>query len=139
MKTSPTRTKYRKQQRGSISGLARSGEMLEYGDFGLKALDRGLVPAKQLEAIRIAITRELKRKGTVVIRVFPHKPYTKKPLETRQGKGKGGIEHYVAEIRPGAVLVEVGNVSADEAKIALAKASGKLSVKTKFVQRLETV
>ena len=139
MKQSPARSKYRKEQRGSISGNAQAGCMLEYGEFGLKACSRGLVPAKQLEAIRVAISRELKRKGTVVIRVFPHTPYTKKPLETRQGTGKGGIEHYVARVRPGALIVEVGNVSLEEAKIALAKASGKLSVKTKFVQRLETV
>lgn len=139
MKQSPTRTKYRKEQRGSLSGNAQVGNMLEYGEYGLKALNRGLLSAKELEAIRVAISRELKRKGTVTIRLFPHTPYTKKPLETRQGTGKGGIEHYVARTRPGAVIVEVGNVSAEEAKIALAKASGKLSVKTKFVQRLETV
>ena len=103
----PGKTKFRKSHKGSISGLAKGGEFVEFGEFGMQALDRGKITTNQIESCRVAINRHFARKGQVWIRVFPHKPVTAKPLETRMGKGKGNVDHYVAEIKPGRVLFEV--------------------------------
>lgn len=133
----PTRTKYRKQQKGSFSGLAKGGQFVQFGEFGIQAVDRGRITHRQIEACRVAITRYFSRRGKVWIRIFPDKPVTKKPAETRMGKGKGGTDHWVAVIRPGRILFEVGNVSRADAQQALVRAAAKLPIKTKFVDRLE--
>lgn len=135
----PSRTKYRKMQKGSMSGLSKGGNFLEFGDFGIKALDRGYLTSKQIEACRVAITRFFKRKGKVWIMVFPDKPVTKKPAETRMGKGKGAVDQWVAVIRPGRILFEVGNVTKEEAQDALRRAAAKIGLRTKFVERVEKV
>jgi len=139
MATGPKRTKYRKQQKGQMRGLAKGGSFVEFGDFGMQALDRSWVTAQQIEACRVAITRFFSRKGQVWIRIFPDKPITKKPAETRMGTGKGGLEHYVATIKPGRILFEVGGVTREEAQTALRLAAAKLPIRTKFVDRLEIV
>lgn len=139
MAVGPKRTKFRKQQKGHMRGLAKGGSFVEFGDFGMQALDRTWVTAQQIEACRVAITRFFSRKGQVWIRIFPDKPITKKPAETRMGKGKGGFDHYVATIRPGRILFEVGGVTRQEAQSALKLAAAKLPIRTKFVDRLETV
>jgi large subunit ribosomal protein L16 len=135
----PTRSKYRKQQRGSLAGNATSGSYVEFGEFGMQALDRGWITGPQIEACRVAITRFFSRKGQVWIRIFPDKPVSKKPAETRMGTGKGAPEFWVACIKPGRILFEVANVTREEAQEALRIAAGKLPLKTKFVDRLETV
>lgn len=135
----PTRTKYRKQQRGSIAGLAKGGAFVEFGDYGMQSLDRGWITGPQIEACRVAITRFFSRKGQVWIRVFPDKPVSKKPAETRMGTGKGAPDHWVARIKPGRVLFEVGNVTREEAQEALRLAAAKLPLRTKFVSRVEVV
>lgn len=135
----PKRTKFRKQQKGSFSGIAQSRTKIAFGDYGMQALERGWVTNRQLEACRIAINRFFKRKGKVWIKIFPDKPVTKKPAETRMGKGKGGTDHWVAVVRPGVVLFEVSNVTKEEAQNALRRAAAKLGIKTRFVSRLETV
>jgi large subunit ribosomal protein L16 len=135
----PGKTKFRKSHKGSISGLAKGGEFVEFGEFGMQALDRGKITTNQIESCRVAINRYFARKGQVWIRVFPHKPVTAKPLETRMGKGKGNVDHYVAEIKPGRVLFEVAGVSREDAQTALRLASAKLPIKTRFVERLERV
>jgi large subunit ribosomal protein L16 len=135
----PARTKYRKKQKGNFAGLTKGGGFVEFGDFGMQALDRGWVTSQQIEAARIAINRFFSRQGTVWIRFFPDKPITKKPAETRMGKGKGAPSLWVAVVRPGRILFEVGNVSEEEAKKALKLASAKLPIKTRFVKRLERV
>ncbi len=122
-----------------MKGLSKSGSFVEFGDFGMQALDRTWVTAQQIEACRVAITRFFSRKGQVWIRIFPDKPITKKPAETRMGKGKGGFDHYVATIRPGRILFEVSGVTRQEAQSALKLAAAKLPIRTKFVDRLETV
>jgi large subunit ribosomal protein L16 len=139
MATGPKRTKYRKQQKGQMKGLAKGGSFIEFGEFGMQALDRTWITAQQIEACRVAITRFFSRKGQVWIRVFPDKPITKKPAETRMGTGKGGLEHYVATVRPGRILFEVGGVTREEAQTALRLAAAKLPIRTKFVDRLESV
>ncbi len=139
MAVGPKRTKFRKQQKGHMRGLAKGGSFVEFGDFGMQALDRTWVTAQQIEACRVAITRYFSRKGQVWIRIFPDKPITKKPAETRMGKGKGGFDHYVATIRPGRILFEVGGVTRQEAQSALKLAAAKLPIRTKFVDRLEVV
>ena len=139
MAVGPKRTKFRKQQKGHMRGLSKGGSFVEFGDFGMQALDRTWVTAQQIEACRVAITRFFSRKGQVWIRIFPDKPITKKPAETRMGKGKGGFAHYVATIRPGRILFEVGGVTRQEAQSALKLAAAKLPIRTKFVDRLETV
>lgn len=139
MATGPKRTKFRKQQKGHMRGLAKGGSFVEFGDFGMQALDRTWVTAQQIEACRVAISRFFSRKGQVWIRIFPDKPITKKPAETRMGKGKGGFDHYVATIRPGRILFEVAGVTRQEAQSALKLAAAKLPIRTKFVDRLETV
>ena len=135
----PGKTKFRKSHKGSISGLAKGGEFVEFGEFGMQALDRGKITTNQIESCRVAINRHFARKGQVWIRVFPHKPVTAKPLETRMGKGKVNVDHYVAEIKPGRVLFEVAGVSKEDAQTALRLASAKLPIKTRFVERLERV
>lgn len=139
MSLCPTRTKYRKQQKGTMSGFAKAGTFLEFGDYGMQALDRGHITAQQIEACRVAITRFFKRKGDVWIRIFPDKVVTKKPAETRMGKGKGPPDHWVAVIRPGRVLFEVGNVTREEAQSALKRAAAKIGIRTRFVERVEQV
>jgi large subunit ribosomal protein L16 len=135
----PGKTKFRKAHKGSIAGLTKSGEFVEFGEFGMQALDRGKITTNQIESCRVAINRHFARKGQVWIRVFPHKPVTAKPLETRMGKGKGNVDHYVAEIKPGRVIFEVAGVSTEDAQTALRLASAKLPIKTRFVERLERV
>jgi large subunit ribosomal protein L16 len=137
MANQPSRTKFRKQQKGSVAGLSHTGQFVEFGDFGMQVLDRGWITNRQIEACRVCITRYFARRGKVWIRIFPDKPITKKPAETRMGKGKGAVDHWVASVRPGRVLFEVANVSKDEAKEALGKAAAKLALKTRFVERVE--
>ena len=134
----PARTKYRKQQKGRVRGIARRGSTLSFGDFGIQAIERGAMSGQQIEAARVAVTRYLKRKGKVWIRVFPQKPVTKKPLEVRMGKGKGAVDHWVASIKPGTMLFEVGGVSESMAREGLRLADGKLPFKCRFVAR-ETI
>ena len=131
----PKRVKYRKSQRGSRSGNAQRGTKVSFGEFGLQALGRGWITNRQIEACRIAINRYLKRKGNVWIRIFPHKPVTQRPPETRMGKGKGAPEHWVAVVRPGTMLFEVSGVTESSAKEALRLAANKLGVRTRFVSR----
>ena len=131
----PKRTKHRKIQRGSLAGLAQSNNKLDFGDFGLQALDRGWVRNNQIEAARIAINRHLNRRGRVWIRFFPDKPISKKPLEVRMGKGKGNTDAWVATVRPGRVLFEISGCTENMAREALCKAAAKLSIKTKFIAR----
>ena len=131
----PKRTKYRKVQRGSRKGLATTGNTLSFGSFGLQALDRAWITNIQIEACRITINRNMKRKGNVWIRIFPDRPYTKKPLETRQGKGKGGVEHWHAVVKPGRVLFEVDGVPEAVARESMRLAAAKLPIRTKFVTR----
>lgn len=136
---SPSKTKYRKQQKGRIRGCATRGCTLSFGDFGLKALAGGKISAQQIEAGRIAITRAVKRKGKMWIRVFPDKPITKKPAETRMGSGKGSVEFWAAVVKPGKIIYEMEGVEESLAREALTRASYKLSVPTKIVARGETV
>ncbi len=133
----PSRTKYRKVQKGRIRGVAKGGDTLAFGDFGIQSLERGRMTAAQLEAARVAINRYLKRKGKVWIRVFPHKPVTKKPAETRQGKGKGSVEYWCAVVKPGTMLFEVGGTSQTLAREAMRLADGKLPFRCRFVSREE--
>lgn len=133
----PAKTKYRKVQKGRIRGNAKGGDTLAFGDFGIQSLERGRMTASQLEAARVAINRYLKRKGKVWIRVFPHKPVTKKPAETRQGKGKGSVEYWCAIVKPGTMLFEVGGTSQTLAREAMRLADGKLPFKCRFVSREE--
>lgn len=131
----PKKTKFRKQAKGRNRGLATVGNKVSFGDFGLKATTRGRVTARQIEAARRAITRHIKRGGKLWIRVFPDKPITKKPLEVRQGKGKGNVEYWVAQVKPGKVLYEIEGISEDLAREAFSLASAKLPVRTTFVNR----
>jgi large subunit ribosomal protein L16 len=132
----PKKVKYRKQQRGRRSGPAKGGTEVSFGDFGLQALGAGWITSRQIEAARVAITRHIKRGGKVWIRVFPDKPYSKKPLETRMGKGKGPPEGWVAVVRPGRVLYELEGVTPEVAKEAMRLAAHKLPIRTRFVARL---
>ncbi|WP_111643367.1 50S ribosomal protein L16 [Marinimicrobium alkaliphilum] len=131
----PKRTKFRKQQKGRNRGLAHRGSKVSFGDFGLKATGRGRLTARQIEAARRAMTRHIKRGGKIWIRVFPDKPITEKPLEVRQGKGKGNVEYWVAQIRPGRVLYEMDGVSEELAREAFELAAAKLPINTTFVKR----
>lgn len=131
----PKRTKFRKQHKGRNRGLAHRGSKVSFGEFGLKALGRGRLTARQIEAARRAMTRHIKRGGKIWIRVFPDKPITKKPLEVRMGKGKGGVEYWVAQVQPGKVLYEVEGVSEELAREAFALAAAKLPFETTFVKR----
>ncbi len=131
----PKRVKFRKQQRGRRSGAAKGGYTLEEGEYGLKAVQDGWITARQIEAARVAITRHLKRGGKVYIRIFPDKPITKKPAEVRMGKGKGAPEAWVAVVKPGRVMFEIGGVAEPLAKEAIRLAGFKLPIRTKFVSR----
>ncbi len=131
----PKRVKYRKQQRGRMKGKAYRGAEVHFGDYGLQALEPGWVSARQIEAARRAIVRAVKRRGKVWIRIFPDKPVTKKPAETRMGSGKGNVELWVAVVKPGRILFEIGGLPRELALEALRLASHKLSVKTKIVAR----
>ena len=131
----PKRTKYRKQQTGKNRGLATSGNRVSFGEFGLKATTRGRITARQIEAARRAITRHVKRGAKIWIRIFPDKPITKKPLEVRQGKGKGNVEYWVAQIQPGRMLYEMQGVDEALAREAFRLASAKLPVRTTFTRR----
>ncbi|HIN13392.1 MAG TPA: 50S ribosomal protein L16 [Gammaproteobacteria bacterium] len=131
----PKRTKYRKQMKGKNRGLASQGNKVSFGEYGLKATDRGRITARQIEAARKAMTRHIRRGGKIWIRIFPDKPITKKPLEVRQGKGKGNVEYWVAQIKPGRILYEMSGVDENLAKEALKLAGAKLPVDTKFVTR----
>ena len=131
----PARVKYRKMQRGARRGLATRGNAVAFGEYGLQALERCWMDTKQIEAARVAITRFMKRRGKVWIRIFPDKSYTKKPLEVRMGTGKGGVESWVAVIRPANVLFEVDGVTEAVAREAMRLAASKLPIRTKFMSR----
>jgi len=131
----PKRVKHRKQQRGRMSGQASRGATIAFGAYGLKAMEPHWITNRQIEAARVAITRHIKRQGKLWIRIFPDKPVTVKPAETRMGKGKGNPEYWVAVVKPGRVLFELEGVATDVAKRALELAASKLPCKTKFVQR----
>jgi large subunit ribosomal protein L16 len=131
----PKQTKFRKQSKGRNRGLATTGAKVSFGEYGLKAITRGRITARQIEAARRVITRTVKRGGKMWIRIFPDKPVTKKPLEVRQGKGKGNVEFWVAVVQPGKVLYEIEGVSEDMAREAFTLAAAKLPVKTTFVSR----
>ena len=135
----PKRTKHRKKQKGNMTGLSKGGNFVQFGDFGMQILDRGWITNQQIEACRIAINRSFSRRGKVWVRVFPDKPISKKPAETRMGKGKGAPSEWVAVVRPGRILFEVSNVTKEQARTALRLAAGKLGFKTRFVERLEKV
>ena len=132
----PTRTKFRKAHKGRIKGIATSANNLDFGQFGLKAMEPDRLTARQIEAARRALTRHMKRSGQVWIRVYPDVPVTKKPLEVRMGSGKGGVELWVCRVKPGRILFEVDGVSVDTAKEALTLAAAKLPIKTRFVARI---
>jgi len=135
MPVMPKRTKYRKMQKGRNRGRAARGNRVNEGEYGLQAVEAGLITANQIEAARIAMTRYIKRGGKVWIKLFPNKPISKKPAETRMGKGKGATEYWVAVVKPGRVLFEIAGVSEDVAREALRLASHKLPIKTKFLTR----
>lgn len=131
----PKRTKFRKQQKGRNRGLAHRGSTVSFGEFALKATGRGRMTARQIEAARRAMTRRIRRGGQIWIRVFPDKPITQKPLEVRQGKGKGNVEYWIAQIKPGKVLYEIEGVSEEVARDAFRLAAAKLPFQTQFVKR----
>ena len=133
----PRRVKYRKQQRGRMKGKAQRGNTVAFGQYGLKALEAHWITSRQIEAARVAMTRYIRRGGKVWIRIFPDKPVTKKPAETRMGKGKGSPEYWVAVVKPGRILFEIEGVPEEVAKEAMRLASHKLPIKTKFVTRQE--
>ena len=132
----PKRTKFRKQFKGRIHGVASSGALLNFGQFGLKALEPERITARQIEAARRAITREMKRQGRVWIRMFPDVPVSAKPAEVRMGKGKGAPDHWVARVKPGRIMFELDGVSEEIARSALTLGAAKLPIKTRFVQRI---
>ena len=131
----PKRVKYRKKQRGSMKGNAQTGNYIAFGQYGLKALDPAWITSRQIEAARVAMTRYIKRGGKVWIRIFPDKPVTQKPAETRMGKGKGAPEYWVSVVKPGRIMFEIEGVPEETAKEAMRLASHKLPIKTKFVAR----
>lgn len=135
----PKKTKHRKMQKGQMRGLSKGANFVHFGEYGIQALERGWVTGKQIEACRVAINRYFSRRGKVWIRIFPDKPITKKPAEVRMGKGKGGLDQWVAVVRPGRILFEVANVPPDQARNALRRAAAKLGIKTRFVERVEQV
>ncbi len=132
----PKKTRFRKQFKGRIAGVAKGGFQLDFGEFGLKALEPERVTARQIEAARRALTRNMKRAGRVWIRIFPDVPVSKKPTEVRMGKGKGSTEFWAAKIKPGRIMFEVGGVPAEVARQSLLLAAAKLPIKTRFVQRI---
>lgn len=131
----PKRTKFRKQQKGRIKGLAYRGSSIDFGTFALKTMDEGFITSRQIEAARVAVTRYMKREGKVWIRIFPDKPITSKPAEVRMGKGKGAPSHWVAVVKPGRIMFEADGVPIEVAREAMRLAAQKLPVKTKFVVR----
>ena len=133
----PRRVKHRKQQRGRMDGYAKGGTSISYGDFGIQALEPGWITARQIEAARIAMTRHIKRGGKVWINVFPHKPVTQKPAETRMGSGKGNPEHWVAVVKPGRIMFELAGVGEPLAREAMERAIQKLPIKAKIISRQE--
>ena len=133
----PKKVKYRRQQRGRMKGIATRGNVLSLGEFGLQAIEPGWVTSRQIEAARIAMTRYTKRGGNVWIRIFPDKPVTKKPAETRMGSGKGAPEYWVSVVKPGRVMFEIGGIPEDVAREALRLAGHKLPIKTKFISKEE--
>ena len=135
----PRRVKHRKQQRGRMDGYAKGGTSISYGDFGIQALEPGWITARQIEAARIAMTRHIKRGGKVWINIFPHKPVTQKPAETRMGSGKGNPEHWVAVVKPGRIMFELAGVGESLAREAMERAIQKLPIKAKFVARSEEI
>ncbi|MBC7922185.1 MAG: 50S ribosomal protein L16 [Ferruginibacter sp.] len=135
----PKRTKFRKQQKGRVRGIATRGYTIDFGSFAVKSLEAGWITARQLEAARISMTRAMKREGQVWIRIFPDKPITKKPAEVRMGKGKGAPEYWVAVVKPGTILFEATGVSLETANEALRLAAQKLPIRTKFVVRRDYV
>jgi large subunit ribosomal protein L16 len=135
MALTPFRTKFRKQQRGRVRGNATRGDTLAFGDFGIQSVERASITSQQLEAARVAINRHFNRRGKLWIRVFPQKPFTKKPAETRQGKGKGNVEGWVAVIKPGTLLFEVSGVPLSVAREAMRLADTKLPVHCRFISR----
>jgi len=135
----PRRVKYRKAFKGRIRGNATRGNAVAFGDYGLQALEPGRITSRQIEAGRVAATHFLSREGRVYVRIFPHKPISKKPLETRMGKGKGDVEIWAAVVKPGTVMYEVAGVSEDVAKATLLRVAHKLPVRTRFVVRRHTV
>jgi large subunit ribosomal protein L16 len=137
MLLAPSRTKYRRQHRGRMKGAAHRGNTLAFGEFGLQALEPCWLEARQIEAARIALTRFMKRGGKVWIRVFPDKPISAKPAETRMGSGKGAVDHWVVVVKPGRIIFEIGGVSEEVAKEAIRLASHKLPVSTRFITRGE--
>ncbi len=135
----PKRVKYRRAQRGRMKGAATRGASVSFGDYGLKAMEPGWISARQIEAARVAVTRLMKREGKVWIRIFPDKPVSKKPAETRMGSGKGAPEFWVAVVKPGRIMFEVGGIKKELAQEALSLAAHKLPIKTKFVARIDLV
>ena len=135
----PKRTKSRKKQKGRIKGTAQRGHTLSFGAFGLKAMEPGWITSRQIEAARIAMTRAMKREGQVWIRIFPDKPVTKKPAEVRMGKGKGAPEYWVAVVKPGRIMFEMGGIKTELAKEAMRLAAQKLPIQTKFVVRRDYI
>ena len=135
----PKRVKYRKAQKGRIRGNATRGNKVAFGDFGLQSLEAGRVTARHIEAGRVAATHYLHREGRVYIRIFPHKPVTSKPLETRMGKGKGEVDIWTAVVKPGTVMYEIGGVTEEVAKSALVRIAHKLPVRTRFISRRHSV
>jgi large subunit ribosomal protein L16 len=133
----PKRVKWRKQQRGRMRGQAGRGTTVDFGDYGLQALEPGWVTARQLEAARRSLVRYMRRRGKVWIRVFPDKPVTQRAAETRMGKGKGAVDHWVAVVKPGRVVIEISGLDETNAREALRRAAHKLSIKVKFAERLD--
>ena len=134
---SPKRVKFRRPQKGKNRGMANSGNYVAYGTFGMKALESGWISSRQIEAGRVAISRKVRKYGRMWIRIFPHKSITKKPAETRMGKGKGSVEYWVSVVKPGRILFEVDGLDFDEAKETFRACSHKLPIKTKLVERRE--
>lgn len=139
MALQPKRTKHRKMHKGQFAGLSKAANFVDFGEFGMQVLERGWITNQQIEACRVAINRYFQRRGKVWIRIFPDKPITKKPAEVRMGKGKGALDHWVAVVRPGRILFEVGNVPRELAQNAMRRAAAKLGLKTRFVERVEQV
>ena len=138
MLLAPSRTKYRRQHRGRMKGTAQRGSTLAFGEYGLQALEPCWIEARQIESARIALTRYMKRGGKVWIRIFPDKPVTLKPAETRMGKGKGAVDHWVAVVKPGRIIFEIGGVREEIAKEAVRLAGNKLPIATRFITRGES-
>lgn len=135
----PKRVKYRKQMRGRMKGRATRGNVVSFGDWGMQSLEPAWITSRQIEAARRAIVRHMKRRGQYWIRIFPDKPVTAKPAETRMGKGKGAVDHWVAVVKPGRVMFEVGGVDAEVAREALQRAAYKMPVKTKIIPRVDPI